>query len=99
MTVTDMQPLVKSKDTISKSVDAAMDKADGVTNGVSAGISVRNGPVEEMDVDSPVNGANGAVTGKRKSRASLTNGKSYKDASDSDDAPLVGRLLVFGGLR
>lgn len=89
---TDSTAAVKSKDTISKSVDAAMDKANGNTNGVTAGISIRNGPVDEMDVDGPVNGA---VTGKRKSRGSIPNGKSYKDASDSDDAPIVSCMFSF----
>ena len=53
-----------------------------------AGLSVRNGPVDEgdMDIDAPsTNGAN-----KRKSRNSLPKA-SYKDVSESDDdAPLVG---------
>ena len=45
------------------------------------GISVAMGPVKEMEVDKPV--TNGTTAGKRKS--SMPNGKSYKDATDSDD--------------
>lgn len=58
-------------------------KANGHVN---PGVSVRMGPMEdEMDVDKPVNGT------KRKS--SMANGKTYKEASDSDDdVPLVPRL-------
>ena len=56
------------------------------TNGhVQPGVSVRMGPMEDdMDIDKPSNGT------KRKS--SMTNGKTYKEASvsdDDDDAPLV----------
>lgn len=68
----------KSKETISKAVDAAMDKQNGETNGAALpGISIANGPVEDMDVDKPTS------NGKRK--ASMTNGNSYKEASESDD--------------
>ena len=60
---------------------------------VDPGVSVRNGPVEEMDIDKPV--ANGATNGKRKSRNSLQNGKSYKESSsDEDDKPMVRCILV-----
>jgi DNA topoisomerase-1 len=84
----------KSKETISKSLDRAMDKSNPAGEVSQAGISIRNGPVDEMDIDGPatdthlVNGAKG----KRKSRASLGNTKTYKEASsdpDVDDAPLV----------
>ena len=63
-----------------------MDEAQQPVNG-AVGISVRNGPVEEMDVDEPQ--ANGNASSKRKGRAST--GKSYKASSDEldDDAPLV----------
>jgi hypothetical protein len=57
-----------------------------------AGLSVRNGPVKEydMDVDSPTTNGN-----KRKSRTSLSK-PSYKDESDSDgDEPLVGDFLAI----
>lgn len=54
---------------------------DSSAEHVPAPVSVRNGPV---DTDSPrLNG-----NAKRKSRSSITN-VSYKDASDSDDGPLV----------
>lgn len=68
------------------------DEQDGVTaNGhVDPGISMAMGPVEEMDVDKPA--ANGATTVGGKRKASMTNGKSYKENSESDDeddVPLV----------
>jgi DNA topoisomerase-1 len=53
-----------------------------------AGISIRMGPIQET-----INGTNGVSNGKRKSRGSLSNGKSYKEASGSgeseSDQPLV----------
>jgi DNA topoisomerase-1 len=67
------------------------------SNHVTApGISIRNGPVEEMDVDDADQAprTNGIVAAKRKARSSVINGKSYKDdtSSDSDDnEPLVCR--------
>ncbi|KAF2772070.1 DNA topoisomerase 1 [Teratosphaeria nubilosa] len=76
----------KSKETISKKDDAAM--SNGTTNGhAKPGISLAMGPVEEMDVDKPeTNGATTNGTSATKRRASsMANGKSYKDASDSDD--------------
>lgn len=55
------------------------------TNGLNPGVSVRMGPVDDMDVDPP------ATTNGSKRKSSM-NGKSYKDATESeddDDAPLV----------
>jgi DNA topoisomerase I len=69
------------------SVDKALDKSAPKRTSGMAGLSVRNGPVEDdgMDLDPP--STNGAS--KRKSRSSLPK-VSYKDESDSDDAqPLV----------
>ena len=67
-----------------------MDKANPPVQNGAAGISIRNGPVEQMDIDEPqINGA----AGKRKARSSMGIGKSYKEASDEeddDDVPLVG---------
>lgn len=84
-------PSAKSKATISKSDDRAMDRQNGVTNGqVKPGISLANGPVQDkMDVDKPT--TNGTSTGKRK--ASFANGTSYKEETDSDedDKPLKKR--------
>lgn len=62
-----------------------MAKGGDQVNGVKPGISLSNGPVEEMDIDKPfTNGTtNGMTNGKRK--ASLANGKSYKEESESDD--------------
>lgn len=79
----------KSKDTISKADDAAVDKQvpTNRTNGaIEPAISLANGSVDKMDVDTKplINGTSGS-----KRKASLPNGKSYKDASDSeDDVPL-----------
>ena len=90
---------LKSSDTVPKSLDKAMDKAIPSSNHVEPGISLRNGPVDEEDVDAPThNGStsngivNGHVNGKRKSRQSMSNGQTYKEASsenDEDDKPLV----------
>ena len=55
------------------------------------GISIRNGPMEEMDIDD--HEQNRKANNKRKARASMGNGKSYKEISDEDDEdgkPLVG---------
>ncbi|KAL1639952.1 DNA topoisomerase 1 [Diplodia intermedia] len=89
-------PLVKGKtngamsaDTIPKNVDSTMDRQVPSSNGqLEVGISIRNGPVREMDIDEP----NGVANGKRKQRASI-NGKSYKESSssDEDDKPLSKR--------
>ncbi|KAH6848911.1 DNA topoisomerase 1 [Alternaria alternata] len=92
----DDTPLVRGKDQaksnaeITKEEDKKMD-AEVPSNGhVEPGISIRMGPVaddDKMDVDAP------ETNGKRKSRSSVTNGKSYKDASSSedDDKPLSKR--------
>lgn len=61
------------------------------------GISIRNGPVEEMDVDDADKEprTNGVGTAKRKARNSVINGKSYKDSTSSesdDNKPLVCRI-------
>lgn len=80
-----------------------MDRQGPATNGhngqLEPGISIRMGPVTEMDVDEPA--TNGFANGKRKSRASI-NGKGYKEASssDEDDKPLVRHpRSVFSHLR
>ena len=82
---------MRSKETIPKSVDKALDKSNPSGNHVQPGISIRNGPIDEMDIDEETPKTNG-VTGKRKSRSSIGNKKSYKEVtSDSDeDRPLVG---------
>ncbi|KAF2277425.1 uncharacterized protein EI97DRAFT_432302 [Westerdykella ornata] len=82
---------VKSKDHISKEVDVALDKESPSGQRTHPGVSIRFGPMEPMDVDETQ--TNGNVNGKRKSRGSLTNGKSYKEASSSeeDEKPLSKR--------
>ena len=66
-----------------------MDKGKPSNGHVDPGVSIRTGPVEEMDVDTPL--ANCHMNGKRKARNGTTNGKSYKESSSSedDDKPLV----------
>jgi DNA topoisomerase-1 len=67
-----------------------MDKQVPSNGHVEPGISIRMGPVDDMDVDAP----NGNANGKRKSRGSIPTGKSYKEQSSSeeDDKPLVGSI-------
>jgi len=69
-------------------MDKAIPDPDAV-NG-APGISIRNGPMEEMDIDGPE--VNGNPSTKRKARGSMPKGKSYKEASDEDneeEQPLV----------
>ena len=81
-----------SKDIISENVDKAMDRAVPSNRDVLPGISIRNGPVHE--IDTPMPDANGLETNrgpvKRKVRESFTR-PSYADAetSEEDDKPLV----------
>ena len=79
----------KSRGSIPKALDNAMDRQVPTNGTVQPGISVAMGPVEEMDVDKPT--TNGTTAGKRKS--SMANGKTYKESSDSedDDVPLQKR--------
>lgn len=68
-----------------------MDRANPPAANGLAGISIRNGPVDEMEVDKPhTNGV-----GKRKARNSAVNGLSYKEESDEkeDNAHMVGHLV------
>jgi DNA topoisomerase-1 len=78
-----------SSERISKDEDKAMDKQVPSNGHIEPGISIRMGPVDDMDVDTP--DTNGNANGKRKARSSISNSKSYKDASSSedDDKPLV----------
>ncbi|KAI9851766.1 MAG: DNA topoisomerase 1 [Thelocarpon superellum] len=85
-----------SKEIISKNTDDAMDKVTPSGNGVGPGLSIRNGPVDEMDIDEPeVNGAttNGNAAGKRKARQSAGTTKTIKESSsdEEDDKPLSKR--------
>ncbi|KAK1250424.1 hypothetical protein MKX08_010427 [Trichoderma sp. CBMAI-0020] len=75
-----------SSSKISRAEDIALDKSMSKPSGM-AGLSIRNGPVEngEMDMDSP--STNGS---KRKSRDSITK-VDYKDESESDGEPLAKR--------
>ena len=63
-----------------------MDRANRAGKDAPAGFSVRNGPIEEMDLDEPT--ANGLS--KRKARGSIGNGGSYKESSEEEaEKPLV----------
>ncbi|KAM0520033.1 hypothetical protein ACHAPE_003306 [Trichoderma viride] len=77
-----------SSSKISRAEDIALDKSMSKPSGM-AGLSIRNGPVENgsMDLGSP--STNGS---KRKSRDSITK-VDYKDESESDGEPLVGDAL------
>ena len=73
-----------------------MDKASSTPANAAPGISIRNGPVIEMEVDKvQLNGveATGDTGNKRKSRNSGVNRKSYKETSndeeDDEEKPLV----------
>ncbi|CAD6564273.1 MAG: DNA topoisomerase 1 [Alectoria sarmentosa] len=88
----------KSKGIISESVDKTMDKANPPAAHGAPGISIRNGPVDEMDIDEAV--VNGNAKGKRKVRSGLGNGKIYKEASEEDHEegkPLSKRRRVSKG--
>nr|UWK20494.1 topoisomerase [Trichoderma balearicum] len=76
-----------SSSKISRAEDIALDKSVPKKGSGMAGLSIRNGPVENggMDLDSP--STNGA---KRKSRVSITK-VDYKDESESDGEPLAKR--------
>lgn len=95
MSSSDDTPLVKasngavSNETISKEVDKAMDKQLPANGHIEPGISIRMGPVDNMDVDAP----NGTANGKRKSRGSIPTA-TYKEQSaseDDEDKPLSKR--------
>lgn len=64
-----------------------MDAATKPVKHAAPGISIRNGPVKDIDVDGRTE-----TNPKRKARTGISNGVSYKDASDEDedDKPLVG---------
>lgn len=77
--------VAKSSSMISSATDRALDKQIPSGSNVRPGISVRNGPVDAMDVDK---GAMNGVNGKRKSRGSVV--QKYRESSASeDDKPLV----------
>ncbi|MCJ1306424.1 DNA topoisomerase 1 [Agyrium rufum] len=91
----------KSSDVVPKSVDKAMDKSLPSNHHIEPGISIRHGPVQEMEIEGPE--VNGAVhtNGKRKTRPSTTNGRTYKEASsdDNDDTSLSKRRRVSGKIQ
>ncbi|KAG9975326.1 hypothetical protein KCU78_g22725, partial [Aureobasidium melanogenum] len=77
----DDKPLIKAR----SNERVKMDDTDTSMGELNPGVSLRMGPVDEMEVDPPATNGNGT---KRKS---AMNGKSYKDATESeddDDVPL-----------
>jgi hypothetical protein len=96
---TDSMPSAKSSATIPKSWDDKLDQETPSNGSVKPAISVRSGPMADLESSKPhVNGVtNGATNGKRKSRGSLTNGKTYKESSssDEDNKPLVSHRDSF----
>lgn len=83
----------KSDVIISKSLDKAVDKANPAPKNAAPGISIRHGPMVEMEIDEPAvnrTDVNGNASGKRKARNSTGQRKSYREASDEEDEkPLV----------
>jgi hypothetical protein len=84
-----------SRAKIANSLDEEMDQMDA--SSVQAGLSIRNGPYEEMEVDGREENCiklKGDGLGKRKARKSAENNRVYKEeSSESDgDEPLVRRL-------
>lgn len=71
-----------------------MDKANPTPKNAAPNISIRNGPVLEVQADganAKALGTNGRDNGKRKARSSTGNKKSYKEDTDEDEdeEPLV----------
>lgn len=71
-----------------------MDKANPTPKNAAPNISIRNGPVLELQADGPsanALGTNSRDNGKRKARSSTGNRKSYKEDTDEDEdeKPLV----------
>ena len=84
-----------SKDIVAKKVDQAMDKTLPPSSDIQPGISIRNGPIQEIEM-ADANGVetNGDTT-KRKSRGTMHR-PSYAEAesSEEDDKPLVGHRVI-----
>ncbi|MCJ1354637.1 MAG: DNA topoisomerase 1 [Icmadophila ericetorum] len=84
--------------TLDRDMDRAMGKGKPSNGAVAPGVSLRYGPVDEMEIDVAPAETNGHVIGKRKSRPSMTNGKSYKehasDEEEDDDQPLIKKRRV-----
>ena len=76
-----------------------MDKENAIDHHKgSAGVSLRNGPIDETSKGLSTNGTahpNGTSNGKRKSRDGIRIQKSYKEESGSedDDEPLVSKAV------
>ena len=71
-----------------------MDKANPAPKKAAPNISIRNGPVLELQADgssATALGTNHRDNGKRKARSSIGNRKSYREDTDEDEdeKPLV----------
>ncbi|KAH0544184.1 hypothetical protein FGG08_001629 [Glutinoglossum americanum] len=92
------QPVSRGK--IPKSLNEEMDQTN--VHPAQTGLSIRNGPAEEMEIDRrEINGIkpSGNGLGKRKARKSAENNKGYKEESseDEEDEPLVKRRRTGTG--
>ena len=88
--------IAKSSDRVDKSVDTAMNKETPSNGHVEPGVSLRNGPVQDTEMqDAPTAAQTNGVHSKRKAFT----GKSYKPESDSeeDDVPLVSTAAKLRG--
>ena len=74
-----------------KSPEVIMEDGGPTTNGhVDPGVSIRFGPVEDKDVKMEDEEGDALLAGKRKSRTSVGEKKSYAEAESSEeDEPLV----------
>ena len=71
-----------------------MDKQNPTPKNAAPGLSIRNGPVQRMDIDGD-DAQETTRNGIGKRRARPSNGKSYKeDSSDMDDKPLVSLAIT-----
>ncbi|KAI9784092.1 MAG: DNA topoisomerase 1 [Geoglossum umbratile] len=89
-----------SRAKIPNSLDEEMDQMN--TSSIQAGLSIRNGPYEEMEVDGREENCiklKGDGLGKRKARKSAENNRVYKEESSEgdEDVPLVKRRRVAAG--
>lgn len=73
-----------------------MDKTLPPTSDVQPGVSIRNGPVQEIEMADANGATTNGDTAKRKSRASLQR-PSYAEmeGSEDDDKPLVSTDLII----
>ncbi|KAI9735649.1 MAG: DNA topoisomerase 1 [Cirrosporium novae-zelandiae] len=80
-----------SKEKIPKSLDKAINSKMPTNGNAEPGISIRNGPVEEMDIDGPQMNGDYVNGTKRKARRSTAVSYKERDTSDEDEGPLIKR--------